>query len=57
MLCWAFKANFTNRSRRAKEVICFHDMPVETDKLQMKTVTHVYAQTVTHLLAPCRESA
>jgi hypothetical protein len=52
MLCWALKANFTNRSRRAKEVICFHDMPVEMATTQMKTDTHVYAQSVTSLVAP-----
>jgi hypothetical protein len=55
MLCWPFKANFTNRSRRAKEAICFHDMPAETAQNRMKPVTHVYAQSVTHLIAPPRE--
>ena len=55
MLCPACKANFTNRSRRAKEVICFHDMLVKTAQTKEKSVTHVYAQVVTNLFALCRE--
>ena len=57
MLCWAFKANFTNCSRRAKEKICFHDMPLEKAQIEMKSVTHVYAHCVTKVYAPCREGS
>jgi len=55
MPLWAFKANFTNASRRTAEEISFHDMLVKSRRSEMKTVTHVYAQSVTHVLAPCRE--
>jgi hypothetical protein len=51
----AFKANFTNRSRRAREEISFHDIAAESGKNEMKSVTHVYAQSVTYVCAPCRE--
>ena len=55
MLCWAFKANFTNCRRLTKREICFHDMSVETAQNEMKSVTYVYAHSVTHVCAPCRE--
>jgi hypothetical protein len=52
---WAFKANFTNCSRRAREQIFFHDIAVESAKNKMKCVTHVHAQTVTYVCASFRE--
>src|SRR2546422_11545625 len=55
MPLWAFKANFTNASRRTAEEISFHDMLVKSPRSERKTVTHVYAQSVTHVFAPCRE--
>ena len=55
MLCWALNADFTKQSLRAKVVICFHDMPVETRQKKMKTVYLVYAQTVSYVPALCRE--
>src|SRR5579859_3849788 len=55
MLCWALKANFTNCSRFTTEESSFHDMPAERPRNEVKTVTHVYAQGVTHVRAPCRE--
>src|SRR3989442_5174430 len=55
MPLWAFKANFTNASRRTAEEISFHDMLVKSPRSERKTVTHVYAQSVTHVYAPCRE--
>src|SRR5436190_2455731 len=55
MLCWAFKANFTNRTRRTTQAISFHDMAVKKPGNEMKSVTHVYTQSVTHVCAPCRE--
>jgi glycine cleavage system regulatory protein len=54
MLRWAFRANFTNCSRFAKQEISFHDMVVEMARNEMKSVTHVHAQSVTHLPARCR---
>jgi hypothetical protein len=54
MLCWAFKANFTNPSRRTTGEILFHVMRVKKAGNQMKTVTHVYAHFVTHVRARCR---
>jgi hypothetical protein len=32
-------------------------MAVELAQIEIKTVTHVYAQSVTHVCAPCREEA
>ena len=55
MLCWAFKANFTNLSRRTTQAISFHDMTAESAGNEMKSVTHVHAHCVTNLPAPCRE--
>src|SRR5438105_1787240 len=55
MLCWAFKANFTKSSRRTTQAISFHDMAAERPRSEMKSVTHVYAQSVTNVSAPCRE--
>src|SRR5690242_108062 len=55
MLCWALKANFTNCSRFTTNESSFHDMAAETPRTEMKSVTHVYAQSVTHVRAPCRE--
>src|SRR5579859_804489 len=57
MLCWALKANFTNCSRFTTEESSFHDMPAERPRNEVKTVTHVYAQGVTHVRAPCREGS
>jgi hypothetical protein len=55
MLRWAFRANFTNCSRFAKQEISFHDMTVEKARNEMKSVTYVHAQSVTNVPAPCRE--
>src|SRR5438045_871012 len=55
MFCWACEAAFTKRSRRANEVICFHDIAAETDRIYMKSVTNPLAQSVTNPLAQCRE--
>src|SRR6266550_3734058 len=55
MLCWAFKANFTNFRRRTTQVSSFHDMRVEKPANERKCVTHVYAHCVTQVCAPCRE--
>src|SRR5215471_18141416 len=55
MLCWAFKADFTNCNRRTNEESSFHDMPTERPRNEPKTVTHVYAHSVTQVRAPCRE--
>jgi uncharacterized membrane protein len=55
MLCWAFKANFANCRRFAKQEISFHDMAVERARNEMKSVTHVHAQSVTNVPARCRE--
>src|SRR5437899_8411337 len=57
MLCWAFKANFTNLSRRTTQAISFHDMTAESAGNEMKSVNHVHAHCVTNLPAPCREEA
>jgi len=55
MLRWAFEANFTNCNRRITQESFFHVMHVEKGQIEMKSVTHVYAHCVTHVLAPCRE--
>jgi hypothetical protein len=55
MLIWPFKASFTNCNRRVTETICFTDIPLNSPKKNLKTVTHVYAHCVTHVRAPRRE--
>jgi uncharacterized membrane protein len=55
MLRWAFRANFANCSRFAKKEISFQDMTVEKAENEMKSVTYVHAQSVTYVLARCRE--
>jgi hypothetical protein len=57
MLCWAFKASFTNFRRRTTQESSFHDMRGKKTEIERKTVTHVYARFVTHLCAQCREGA
>jgi hypothetical protein len=49
------ETNFTNCKRRITQEIFFHVMPVEKGRIEMKSVTHVYARFVTHVFAPCRE--
>jgi hypothetical protein len=44
---WALETNFTNCKRRITQEIFFHVMPVEKGRIEMKSVTHVFA--------PCRE--
>jgi hypothetical protein len=56
MLRWAFRANFTNCSRLAKQEISFHDIAVEMARNEMKSVTHVHAQSVTNVPARCRRA-
>jgi len=55
MLCWAFKTNFTNSNRRATRKSVF-DMAPQNRGNELKSVTHVLSQSVTHVMALCRET-
>ena len=46
---------FDYSHRRTTEDISFQDMPRKSGRNEMKSVTHVYAHSVTHVFAPCRE--
>src|SRR5262245_23310009 len=49
------QGQLTNCKRRAARETAFHDMALEGPRNEMKTVTHVYAQSVTHVCSLCRE--